>query len=67
MTGFIRDLGHTSLIEIGSKGIVAVACEAVGNTADLVVEAPPFLNDDDGGPVTTGFRQITLRAAAIGA
>ena len=44
------------MIEIGRERDEAFGGEAVGDALDVVVEAPPLLDDDDGG----------MRAGAIG-
>jgi hypothetical protein len=45
---------------------LVIRCEAVGDPANLVVEPPPFLDDDDTRPAAAGTRQIALGFAAIG-
>ena len=48
-------MGHIGIgsdlaaVEINGEGDVAFVGEALGLLLDPVVDAPPFLNDDDGG------------------
>jgi len=67
MVGFVGFGRQAALVEIGGQRVVAGAREAVGDTADLVVEAPPLLNHHDPRPALPRRRQIGLGLAPIGA
>jgi len=65
MIGLIGLCRQPALVEIGRQCVVAGTGETVGDPANLVVETPPLLNDDDPGPVMARHRQIALGRRAI--
>ena len=46
MRGFIGIAGQAAAVEIGRQGGEAGRREAIGDAANLRVQAPPFLNQD---------------------
>jgi len=65
VVGLVGLARQPALVKIGRQRVVAGAREAVGDPANLVVETPPLLNDDDPGPVVAGHRQVALACHAI--
>src|SRR5712691_490817 len=66
MVGLIGCADDPPLVEIGGERVVAGAGKAVGDAANLVVQAPPFLDDHDAGPVIPGARHIAFGLATVG-
>ena len=58
-------LSDAALVQVGREGGVAGAREPVGHAADLVVQAPPLLDDDDGRPSGAGLGQVAAGAATV--
>ena len=66
VVGLIGHGGEAALVEVGRKRVVAGPGKTVGDAANLVVEAPPFLDHDDTRPALPGGREIALGLAAVG-
>ena len=64
--GFIRLLRDAAFVEVWRQGVVTGRGEAVGGGLDLIVEAPPFLDDDNAGLALACFGEIALAARAVG-
>ncbi len=54
-------------IDVGDECEIPCARETIRHAADLVVQSPPLLNDDDGGSArnSLGFRKIAFDFHAV--
>lgn len=52
-------------VEVGNERVVAGPCEAIRDTADLIIEAPPLLDDDYARASFPGGSEIALRRATV--
>jgi hypothetical protein len=62
LAGLLRGL---AVEEVGGEGDVSLPREAVAHVADVVVEAPPLLQDDKAGPLFLGLGEVAARRAAV--
>src|SRR5918994_1861353 len=52
--------------EVGRQGDEPLPREAVAHVADVIVDTPPLLQNDDPGALALGLRQVSRRRAAVG-
>src|SRR5688572_18840941 len=64
MLGLLRIEADLAAIEIGYECTVAERCVALGDALDLVVQAPPLLDDDDARRPGSG-RRLDEKSRAI--
>src|SRR5262249_34804052 len=65
MVRLVRHGGQPALVEVRRERIVPGAGKPGGDAADLVVEPPPLLDDDDPRAPLPGSREIAFWLAAI--
>lgn len=66
--GFFLFDGHLAPIQVWNQRQVACQGEAVGHAANLIVQAPPFLDDDNGRRAVElcRLREIALHLLSVG-
>src|SRR4051812_31394832 len=66
LLGLVRLVRRLAVEQVGGQRDEALAGKAVADAADVVVQTPPLLQDDEPGALVIGFRQVTGGAAPVG-